>query len=335
MKKAFKSRSVVVLLVVLLLALLISTLILNDGISHNTANAASESANDSLTLTLTNNGTGYKVAARNKQVISIRIPEKYNGLPVTEIADNGFTNCVNLKDVWVPHTIKRIGNNAFANCRNLQSINGMPKAEHIGNNAFAMCTKLDNLILPSTINTLGSTILRNNPNKVYSRMSEEQMSALNANWIASSTVEVIYGNELVLTEIADDNANIKGYSITMQQNLNTDVDFVLGDTYNGLPLLEIEQYAFYFSEFKSFTLRHGIIDPDLDSNKGFTPSGTECDHTINIKSGAFYGMTTNYIDILVDVTFNDEDVYDSTYFDYENGHSMEIFSNKFERFLTS
>lgn len=334
MKKTMKMRNVVVLLVVLILAMLISTLILNDNNTHNIANAASESANDSLTLTLTNDGTGYKVAARNKQIISVKIPEKYNGLPVMEIADNGFTNCANLKEVWVPHTIKRIGNNAFANCRNLENINGMPKVEYVGNNAFAMCTKLDNLILPSTINSLGSTILRNNPNKVYSRMSEEQMNALNAKWIASSTVEVIYGNELVLTEIADDNENLKGYSITMQQNLNTDVDFVLGDTYNGLPLLEIEQYAFYFSEFKSFTLKHGIIDPDLDSNKGFTPSETECDHTVNIKSGAFYGMTASYIDILVDVTFNDEEVDDTSYFDYENGHSIEVFSNSSVRGVT-
>ena len=329
MKKTLRARNIVILLVVLLIAMLISALIINDNVSNNTAYAASENAEDSLTLTLTSDGTGYKVVARNKQII----PEKHNGLPVIEIADNGFTNCANLKEVWIPYTITRIGNNAFANCRNLESIKGLPKVERIGNNAFAMCTKLDNLILPSTINSLGSTILRNNPNKVYSRMSEEQMNTLNAKWLGSSTAEVVYGNELVLTEVFDKDG-LKGYSLTEQQNLNTDVDFILGDVYKGLPLLEIERYVFYFSEFKSFTLKHGIIDPDLDSNKGFTPSETECDHTVNIKSGAFYGMTASYIDILVDVSFDDEDDENSPYLDYEKGHSADIFSNSSVRGIT-
>lgn len=127
MKKTLRARNIVILLVVLLIAMLISALIINDNVSNNTAYAASENAEDSLTLTLTSDGTGYKVVARNKQIISARIPEKHNGLPVIEIADNGFTNCANLKEVWIPYTITRIGNNAFANCRNLESIKGLPK----------------------------------------------------------------------------------------------------------------------------------------------------------------------------------------------------------------
>lgn len=314
-------KKLLVLLLTLCFSMLFGAFMLNNNFSTTSAAAdtTTSSAEDSLTFNLFSNGTAYKVTARNKLVTEVIIPAKYNGLPVTEIADNGFTNCTNLKKVWIPYTVTRIGNNAFANCRNLEIINGMPKVEFIGNNAFAMCTKLDNLILPNTINNLGSTILRNNPNKVYSRLGESQMAALNANWKSSSTMVVVYGNELVLNDVYNDDGTIEGYSIYMQQNLNTEVDFVLGDTYNGLPLLEIEQYAFYFSAFNSFTLSHGEIIPDADSSSELIAEtySDQCEHTVNIASGAFFGMTANYIDILVDVTFEDSAVNDDSYFDYE------------------
>lgn len=331
-------KKLLVLLLTLCFSMLFGAFMLNNNFSTTSAAAdtTTSSAEDSLTFNLFSNGTAYKVTARNKLVTEVIIPAKYNGLPVTEIADNGFTNCTNLKKVWIPYTVTRIGNNAFANCRNLEIINGMPKVEFIGNNAFAMCTKLDNLILPNTINNLGSTILRNNPNKVYSRLGESQMAALNANWKSSSTMVVVYGNELVLNDVYNDDGTIEGYSIYMQQNLNTEVDFVLGDTYNGLPLLEIEQYAFYFSAFNSFTLSHGEIIPDADSSSELIAEtySDQCEHTVNIASGAFFGMTANYIDILVDVTFEDSAVNDDSYFDYENGRSVEVFSNSTVRSIT-
>ena len=328
-------RTWLVLILAICVGILSGLFAIHSGTQAHNAFAATSSAEDNLTFSLINNSTEYKVQARNKQIKRADIPSRYNGLPVTEIADSGFTNCTNLEEVRIPVSVTRVGNNAFANCRNLTDVQGMPKAEHIGNNAFAMCVKLNDMIIPNTLKSMGSTVFRNNPNKVYSRMSESEMTALNANWKSSSSIEVIYGNELVLSEVTDEDGTAKGYSISMQQNLNTNVDFVLGDTYNGLPLLEIEPYAFYYSSFKSFTLRHGEINSDVDAASGLVASASlDCNHEVNVASAAFFGMESNYIDLLVDVTFLDPTVEDDSYFEYENGRSIEIFSNSTARSIT-
>ena len=339
MMKQKCGKRMLVLLMMLCICLMCGIFMTNqNSLNAQTADAESVTTEDNLTFSLFNNSTEYRVTARNKQITEARIPEYYNGLPVTEISDNAFTNCINLTNVFIPYTVTRIGNNAFANCRNLEQIGGMPKIEYIGNNAFAMCAKLDNLILPNTITELGSTILRNNPNTVYSRKSETEMKALNANWNANRpNIVIVYGNELVLTEVYGEDDSIEGYTISLLQNLNTDVDFVLGDTYNGFPLLSIERDAFYYSEFNNFTLRHGEIVPDVDqSGDNFVASysNDECNHVVNIESGAFYGMMATNIDLLVDVTFNDTSVNDSSYFDYEKGHSTDIFCGSTVRGIT-
>ena len=50
------------------------------------------------------------------------IPGVYNGLPVTEIAENAFDGS-NITSVSLPETVKIIGENAFARCDNLKKVN--------------------------------------------------------------------------------------------------------------------------------------------------------------------------------------------------------------------
>ena len=317
-----------VLLLVLCTVMLFSTFMMNTGFSATYVLADSvTSAEDNLTFSMNSDNSGYKVVARNKQITEAMIPAKYNGLPVTEISDNGFMSCTKLTKVWIPYTVTKIGNNAFANCSVLEEVNGMSCVTTIGNNAFAMCRALDNLILPHSITKLGNTILRNNPNTVYSRLSEADMKALNANWImANESTIVVYGNELVLDEVYD-GENMIGYAINRSQNLNSEVDFVLGDTYNGLPLLEIETWAFAYSSFNTFTLRHGEIVPEVEESAptSYSVVNDDCNHIVNISSGAFIGMDVTDVNLLVDVTFYDSTVYG--YDEYENGYSTDIFAS--------
>ncbi len=157
-----------VLLLVLCTVMLFSTFMMNTGFSATYVLADSvTSAEDNLTFSMNSDNSGYKVVARNKQITEAMIPAKYNGLPVTEISDNGFMSCTKLTKVWIPYTVTKIGNNAFANCSVLEEVNGMSCVTTIGNNAFAMCRALDNLILPHSITKLGNTILRNNPNTLH------------------------------------------------------------------------------------------------------------------------------------------------------------------------
>lgn len=69
---------------------------------------------------------------------TLNIPEKIEGLPVTEIGDNAFDlyNARDVKTVILPSTIKVIGNNAFWGIDSLRSINFPEGLERIGDNAL-------------------------------------------------------------------------------------------------------------------------------------------------------------------------------------------------------
>lgn len=47
------------------------------------------------------------------------IPEEYEGIPVTEVFDYGFSYCTELEEVFIPKTVKRIGYDAFSGCEKL------------------------------------------------------------------------------------------------------------------------------------------------------------------------------------------------------------------------
>lgn len=335
MKKSFTRRNFVVLCVVLCIAMLLCAVTLNEKVSYNTAYASSEaSTTENLTFSLINNGTEYRVNAKNRQITEAIIPASYNGLPVTEIMDNGFISCTKLTKVYIPNTVTKIGNNAFTNCSMLEEVNGMSKVETLGNNAFSMCKKLNNLILPPTISTLGSSILRSNPNTVYSRLSSDEMTAMNPNWkLNTDTTKYVYGNDIVFNEVYEGDV-LKGYAVQKEQLIYTEDDIVLGDTivYKGetYDLLEIGNQAFFTSTFNSFTLKHGemtIVDEESENATVLNEEGSDvCNHKVNIASSAFMVAFTKEINFLVDITFDDHNVDQSECFDFEKGHSIDVFS---------
>ena len=52
----------------------------------------------------------------------IVIAGSYEGLPVTEIADDAFSSCTEITDVVIPDGVTRIGVSAFSYCTNLTTI---------------------------------------------------------------------------------------------------------------------------------------------------------------------------------------------------------------------
>lgn len=107
---------------------------LRNDVLTNPAQVYSEE-NDDLGFTLVN-GSGYKVRAVNKNLTAAVIPAEYNGLPVTEIAGNGFVSCKSLTSIYIPKTVKTIGSNAFYNCTALTRVYGASNLEAILSNAF-------------------------------------------------------------------------------------------------------------------------------------------------------------------------------------------------------
>lgn len=125
--------------------------------------------------------TGYRIRLKDKGVTEALIPSSYNGLPVTEIYDNGFSNS-NVVTVYIPRSIKKIGSRAFYKCKNLVRVIGMEEVEEIYPRAFMDCEKLNGIILPDTLEKIAPDLFRNNTHTVYTRKPVEQLYALNQNW---------------------------------------------------------------------------------------------------------------------------------------------------------
>lgn len=293
-KRSILYMMISVLILVLILSM-ISQLQLSYAVSENDANLSD------LKFTLytnTENGNSeYKVLTLNRNIKQVEIPDTYNDVPVTEVADNAFTNCKQLEYVLIPSTIRRIGNNAFANCTTLKKIVGMTNVKILGNYAFNNCTMLQDLILPAKLEYVGTSIIKNVGNTTYSRKSQNELSAMNATWDLDrdQAGQILFGNNLVFTDIEIN--GVDGLAVEMYQSIATEEDITLyssaydtrTNTYK--PILNINKRAFADCQFGNFSIKH-------DSALNF-------DHAMNINSNAFSGVTASSINIQVDITLND------------------------------
>lgn len=69
----------------------------------------------------------------------ITIPQSYNGITVSGIAENGFSRCKNLKKVTIPQSFTRIETGAFYMCPDLVEVNLPKNLKGIGKGAFGLC----------------------------------------------------------------------------------------------------------------------------------------------------------------------------------------------------
>ena len=199
----------------------------NDAVQ---AYAENENYDTYLSFTLTTDGKGYKVRAKDKTLTEIEVPSVYNGVAVTEIFDNGFMSCRNLKTIFIPSSVKKIGTNAFYNCTSLERVYGATDVETIGNSAFSGCANLKYFCIYDSITTLGSTVFRNISNDVYIRMKEDKFAAIagiNANWSTgrASSSQIIYGTEQICEAIDEVNRD-EGFKLIQAQESNSSISLL-------------------------------------------------------------------------------------------------------------
>lgn len=72
---------------------------------------------------------------------------------VTEIGDNAFVNCDNLRDVKLPEKVISIGANSFSYCDGLRTI-VLENVTNIGKGAFFYCSNLESVLLSEKITIL-------------------------------------------------------------------------------------------------------------------------------------------------------------------------------------
>lgn len=112
---------------------------------------------NTLKFKLSHDSKYYIVKAKNTLISgTLEIPAEYEGLPVKEIADDGFRDCSKLTSISLPATITIIGLGAFQDCFNLSSISLPAGLTNIWGYAFAYCASLTSIEIPATVTSIGN-----------------------------------------------------------------------------------------------------------------------------------------------------------------------------------
>ena len=105
------------------------------------------------------------------------------GKNVESIEDQAFCNCINLKDINIPHNVKTLGSNsfygcnaltritipksltkidysAFADCANLSEIQFEDGLKIIGENMFEGCNSLTQIVIPNSVESIENNAFR-------------------------------------------------------------------------------------------------------------------------------------------------------------------------------
>jgi len=127
--------------------------------------------------------------ATSKKVIII--PKEYNGVPVRQIAENGFKDCVNLTNIVIPDSVKIIGAAAFLGCENLTEIVLPDSIVAIGESAFKSCSSLENIFIPNSVIEIGSDAFLDCFSLTIYVDVEEEPSGWADNWHGGRTVVTI------------------------------------------------------------------------------------------------------------------------------------------------
>ena len=118
--------------------------------------SATDEISDFFTFELNSDGTSYAISGFDKwQAVDVVIPETYNGLPITQIKDSAFSNCLILS-VTFSKNLKFIDEGAFQSCKSIKKIVIPDNVDEIGNNAFRGCENLSEIILPEKSLKIGS-----------------------------------------------------------------------------------------------------------------------------------------------------------------------------------
>ena len=98
---------------------------------------------EGLEYTLSDDGASYLVSGIGTATDrDIKIMPRYNGRPVTGIADNAFKSNTEIDSVLIPDGVESIGANAFYGCGYLTKVVIPDSVKSIGGSAFYNCSKI-------------------------------------------------------------------------------------------------------------------------------------------------------------------------------------------------
>ena len=86
--------------------------------NDNTESAATDiEYENGIGFTKNQAGDGYVIVdIKDKACTTMKIPQTYKGLPIVRIEDGCFEGCSNLRELFIPFSIKEIGDDIFKDC---------------------------------------------------------------------------------------------------------------------------------------------------------------------------------------------------------------------------
>ena len=113
------------------------------------------STTDGITYQLANNGTTYTVTGYEGKDTIIVVPSSIDGIPVTAIANNAFTDKQRIKSITVPDSVTSIGTYAFSGCVSLAELNLGNGIKKIPAYMVQGCNKLQSIVIPDSVTSIG------------------------------------------------------------------------------------------------------------------------------------------------------------------------------------
>ena len=167
----------------------------------------SHSPSKGLEFALNDDGQSYSVIGIGTCTdTDIVIPNTYEGLPVTIIAENAFQNCTSIVSVMIPNSVTSIEVRAFENCLRLTNISIPNSVISIGTLAFSNCTRLQ-------YNVYESVCYLGNENNLYFAAIMPESSSITLCKIHSDTVVIAdsaFYSSLLKTVVIGDSVQIIG-----------------------------------------------------------------------------------------------------------------------------
>ena len=102
-------------------------------------------------------GDEIRIIACNPDTKDAVIPAEIDGMPVTYIAADSFSNRTNLESVTIPDSVQNIAGSAFKDCTALKSVNIPDGMLYIGPRTFMGCTSLETVTFGGHLMQIGES----------------------------------------------------------------------------------------------------------------------------------------------------------------------------------